>query len=660
MNFIGLDTETIDGYVRLVCLSDGRAFAIRNKVDVIKFFEEFQKEKFIAFNADYDIQAFLKYFPQKVLEKLMLGISTAYGRRKMFYIKDKFFKFGSNYIFDCMQFFHTSLDTASKKFLNKGKDKVDVSNITEKNIYSKKMINYCIKDARLCLDLFNYFRESLPKKVLECRPFSSASYSQDFFKEDIEGSYLSRKVNSTFRKGYRGGRFEVFQRGYFKNVYMYDINSAYPDEICKLKKFSDSTKLKCVPRYIEEADYSVYHLEVDLDREVLSPLVYQDGYRLIYPNGKFNVWVTKCEYEALLDSEKKILFGLHIFIDKDSQKIFPFKKKMEWLYSMKQKSENKEAYKVILNGLYGKFAQRILRYVSEKKFNSFEGSEEMIDYYKDFEGNKFYQFEDTRRSNFIYASEITARCRMKMYEVATQRPDKIIAIQTDSIISEDKLDVPLSDKIGDWHFQKWDELYMIGCGVYFYRIKDKWFSKNRGFMMEGVKVKERLDKILDSQDTKISFKVSSKLSIRQARIRHTEWLANIIGTELRCVDINMDRKRVWEGDWLSGVDITRGNLKSWLIRLPVKEKIKVRTYPFFPKDAPELWLDIMDVTSGLGIRPFKNSETGEFIEYEEYKYTVPKCLRRKAGYPLDEVADLLGFEGVNELMSELGRVNLSR
>lgn len=567
MNFIGLDTETIKGYARLICLSDGRVFKIQNKVDVIKFFEEFKQTNFIAYNADYDIQALLKYFPQYLLEKLMMGISTAYGKRKMFYIKDKFLKFGSNYIFDCMQFFHTSLDKASKKYLKRRKKDVDVKNLDEDKIYSQSVIDYCINDAVLCRDLFNFFGKSLPESVKNCRPFSSASYTQDYFKNEIRESLPSRKVNDLFHNAYRGGRFEVLKRGYFQNVLMYDINSAYPDEICRLKEFSNYTKMKCVPAYFEDADYSVYHIEVDFDREKLSPLVYPQGLRLIYPVGKYDVWVTKSEYEALDFAEKKILFALHIFMDDEGKTTFPFKEKMEWLYYMKQKSNNKEAYKVILNGLYGKLAQRILRWVSVKQFESMKPKEEIIDCYKDWEGNEYLQFEDMRRSNFIYASEITARCRMKMYGVAEPFCGDIIAIQTDSIISTNNLPLPLSDKMGDWHVEKWDELYMIGCGVYFYRKGNKWYSKNRGFKMEGKSVKDRLGKILKSNRVEVGYEVSSKLSIRQARIQHTEWLANIIGTEERIVNINMDRKREWDRDWTSGQDILKGNIESKPIKI---------------------------------------------------------------------------------------------
>jgi len=567
MNFIGLDTETIKGYARLVCLSDGRVFKIRNKVDVIKFFEEFSKQNFIAFNADYDNQALLKYFPKNILEKLTMGISTSYGRKKMFYIKDKFLKFGSNYIFDCMQFFHSSLDKAARKYLNKKKVKYDVKNLDENSIYSKGCINRCLKDAVLCLELFDYFKRSIPKSIKDCKPFSSASYTQDYFKTEIHDSLPSRKVNDIFHKAYHGGRFEVLQRGYFKNVFMYDINSAYPDEICKLKEFSNYTKLKCVSEYKRDADYSVYHVRVNLINRIASPLVFPQGLRLIYPVGNFDLWITKSEYEIVSNYVDKIYFGLHIFMDDEGKITFPFKEKMEWLYYMKKKSNNKEAYKVVLNGLYGKLAQRILRWVTVKQFDSYEPQEDLIDTYTDWEGSKYIQFEDMRKSNFIYASEITARCRIKMYEALWLAPEKIIAIQTDSIISEAKLDLPLSDKMGDWHVEKWDELYMIGCGVYFYRKGKKWYSKNRGFSVEGKSVKDRLDKILRSNSEEVTYTVSSKLSILQARIQHTEWMANIIGTEERKVNINMDRKRVWGKSWLSGKDILRGNISSEPIKI---------------------------------------------------------------------------------------------
>ena len=69
-------------------------------------------------------------------------------------------------------------------------------------------------------------------------------------------------------------------------------------------------------------------------------------------------------------------------------------------------------------------------------------------------------------------------------------------------------------------------------------------------------------------------------------------------------------------------------------------------YLFIPKDAPQVWFDVIDQCGG--IRPFKNN-----VELEEYRYSVPRILKRKSGLPPDEVADMLGLEGTNELYEAL-------
>lgn len=68
-----------------------------------------------------------------------------------------------------------------------------------------------------------------------------------------------------------------------------------------------------------------------------------------------------------------------------------------------------------------------------------------------------------------------------------------------------------------------------------------------------------------------------------------------------------------------------------------------------PKAAPSSWHLVLDVTSGLGIRPFKDPFNG-WLELEEFKSHVPTLLRNyKYGYAPDLVAQLCGFETDKEL-----------
>ena len=125
-DFLGLDTETVEGYARILCLSDGRVFEFNKPSDVIYFLTSFKlvtKTYFFAWNADFDIQALLKWLPKKLCRILLKGIETILETDgeghgiSLQYIKGKFLQFDGNYIFDALQYYGTSLKEASVKYL---------------------------------------------------------------------------------------------------------------------------------------------------------------------------------------------------------------------------------------------------------------------------------------------------------------------------------------------------------------------------------------------------------------------------------------------------------------------------------------------------------------------------------------------------------------
>lgn len=87
---------------------------------------------------------------------------------------------------------------------------------------------------------------------------------------------------------------------------------------------------------------------------------------------------------------------------------------------------------------------------------------------------------------------------------------------------------------------------------------------------------------------------------------------------------------------------------------------KRRLYCFIPKDAPPIWRRVMEVTNGKGISPYQKKILGIFgstsngyIELEEYRGNVPRCLRRMKGFAPDEVASMLGLEDDQVLYEKL-------
>jgi len=555
MDFLGLDIETIKGRAKLICLSDGRFFKVNFFEDILKFFKTFKSQNFLSYNADYDIQSLLVYFPERVLDELLLGIRLNYQGMSFQYIKNKFLKFGSNYIFDSYQYCKESLAVASERILGLKKLDVDASKINVKNIYSPQTIAYCIQDALLSFKLFKHFYDGLPEKLKTVKPISTAYYAAKYFEDELRENRVRQDINLLFRKGYHGGRFEIYQKGYFQKVFVYDINSAYPFEIMKLKGLK-SCKILKLKEYIRDADFSLYYVRVNLKDKYVSPVVYKYKGLSLYPVGDFGGYVTKGEYERILRMEPEILSAVHVF----GNTTYPFERKIKDLYYLKQVSKSSEVYKIMLNSLYGKTCQRTKRYVKDA-----EG--EIFDVYQSMDDDMYMEIEDISRSNFLYASEITARTRLRLYDLVRKYPQDILAVQTDSVISLKELDLPLSSRIGEWKKVMWKEAYLLGSGIYFFRKNDIWEAKIRGFNLKGERAERILFKILKSKKDSVEFDTLKRFSIQEARRIHQEDIANQILSVIRTLNINFDKKRVWLEDWSSGEEIRYKKIKSLAIYL---------------------------------------------------------------------------------------------
>lgn len=561
-DFLGLDTETVLGYARLLCLSDGRVFRFESLADAIKFLSNFfrvRKTYFFAWNADYDIQAILKWFPKKAQDLLLKGIEFVYNPDgtpfSVQYIKGKYFQFDGNYIFDALQYYGSSLKAAAAKYLpdEEQKGDFDATLISEENIYSEEVENYCLRDALLALKLFNKFYAALPETLKGTKPISNAFYAYVYFRQELSRNRGKKDVNAYFRNGYHGGRFEIFERGYYRNLYVYDINSAYPYEISQLRGLERCHYVN-LASYIPDAAYSVFKIRCRIDDKFVSPLLFNNKGLCCYPSGHYEGYITKGEYERIKDTEHTILEGFHVFANGEN----PFREKVEELYRKRKTSGFSLPFKIILNSLYGKTGQATVKFCKSSDL----GNETKVIDFVDSDGVTYVKCEDLSKSNFIYASEITARTRLRLYDLVRQYPKDIIMVQTDSVISKKALDLDLSDDLGDWKLEKWDEAILVGSGIYFYRKGKEWFGKFRGFNFKADRVQEIMQKVLRTKTSKVSFQTLKRFSIQEANRLHDDTLGNQILEVTRRMDLNFDRKRVWLGEWKCGADIKKRKIKS--------------------------------------------------------------------------------------------------
>ena len=548
MQFVGLDTETISGKCRLIGLSNGEYFIVRNVHDLLLFLKTQQKQNFLAYNADYDAQSILVHLPKKELDYLMKGIEIEYEGIKFLYYRRKFLKFNSNWLFDVYQYYHAgTLDAAAQKFLGKKKLEVKSKIFDEKTIYDPKTIKYCINDAKLAYELFMKMYRTLPKELLETKPISTAYYSAKYFRKELSLNRIPNAVNEIARQAYHGGLFTINTKGHFYNLFNYDIVSAYPFEICKLRGMQNLNVVNH-KGYVKDAAYGFYQVKVNIKDKYVSPLIYKHKGLCLNPVGKYEGFITKKEFESIMHYDPEIVSGYHIFCNDYT----PFKKRMEQVFYRKCNDENKIVWKYLANSLYGKTASALKVY-RDKDLVLDDSLFEVIER----DGRYYYKVEDIEKSNFIYASEITANTRLRMYNEIYKHRENIIAVQTDSLVSK----IPLQDlevdpnKLGAWKLEKWDEAYMIGSGVYFYRIGKVWHGKFRGFNFSGAKVEDILDRLLSSEKTFVDFDILKRISIQESKRTHNEDMANAIVNTTRKLNINFDRKRIWLGKWESGKEL---------------------------------------------------------------------------------------------------------
>ena len=556
MKYLGFDTETIGGTARLIGLSDGTHIKVRSRKAVLDFFGQHRNGAWLfGFNADYDVQALIKWLtPSKArLRTLMRGLPWTYAGITFKYIPHKFLQFDKGYIFDIRQFYGGSLQQTAMKYLGRGKLDVDAKKITERNIYSDRTIEYCINDAVLAYELAMYLQNSLPDSLRNVRPISNAYLASQYFRPEIRASKLDPWLNRYFRLGYRGGRFEVIQKGSWlgQKIYAYDINSAYPYELANLRT-TFGHQIVRYPEYLREASYSVMEVECDIPPMPISPVTMKAGQLVIYPVGHFRGIVTKGEYERILQYHPKVHSAIHLFCSPE----YPFREKVQSLYQLKLTAPNPLPYKIVMNSLYGKLG------ASTEKFTRFPHEQTLDVYWHPQQKCWYTKCEDIMNSNFVFASEITARTRLRMYDVASRHSDTVIALATDSVLSTAPLPLPLSSALGDWKLDILEDVVLIGSGVYFYRKDGELCGKYRGFPFQQGRVQQILDAIGKARSSRVSFRTLKRYSIQECLRLDAMEMANAILDVTRKLDLNFDQKRIWADRWRKGSEVFTKRISS--------------------------------------------------------------------------------------------------
>jgi hypothetical protein len=319
-------------------------------------------------------------------------------------------------------------------------------------------VEYCVRDCAIVY-------KSLQKIFAETEPsYTIGSLSLKLFrKEFLQDTIKVHPLADEFFDATYGGRTECYRIGECK-ARVYDINSAYPDAMAKLR-FPDPFNLR--EYKITDAMSIIKNVNMEgmisakvrvLDTHV-PPLPWRFENKLLFPVGEFSGSWCLNEFRFALRSGNiesfeptRIIAGPYI----ES----PFEKFITTLYDKRSASTNEfQRYylKLFMNNLYGKLIQRShedyifcdTEEMAVKRFFELKGANAEL--LKVAGGYFLRYYTEKRYSHTIapFGAYITAHVRVKLATAMKKYADSLVYADTDSIAIEQDV-AHTSNKLGEW------------------------------------------------------------------------------------------------------------------------------------------------------------------------------------------------------------------
>jgi DNA polymerase elongation subunit (family B) len=207
------------------------------------------------------------------------------------------------------------------------------------------------------------------------------------------------------------------------------------------------------------------------------------------------------------------------------------------------------ALKIIMNALYGKVAERIGKWFPSQFVN------------RDTElwRGQFWMRRKqwTKRTNFVYASAITAGIRLRLYREIP--PEDCIFYATDGVmLMRPVKSIKQGSGLGQWSAPEVvTDLVVVGSGVYTYKdASGIVHTKMRGF-----EVGLDLYKLLDHRRRVLTLMVRRNWTLAQSIRQRKYAMFNELVDVSRYLDVCFDHKRIWESS-RTGRDLLKRSFES--------------------------------------------------------------------------------------------------
>lgn len=249
-------------------------------------------------------------------------------------------------------------------------------------------------------------------------------------------------IEQAAQLAYFGGHFEQYKAGHYDgNVFLYDINSAYPHALRTLPSLAGGRWEWSDTFTGEMGVWRCHYSDMDGDHVRPHPAPWRGKGGVVgFPTTNTETWLWTPE--ATIPGIT--ITGGWTFTPSTITKPFDY---IPELYNLRRqwKDEGRggeKALKLGLNSMYGCLAQRI-------------GGN------PDKNGGRpaWHQLE--------WAGMITSTTRRMLWDAIAQDPTSVIAVETDSIMTTRPLTLDVGDDLGQWGLTEYDWVTYVQNGIYF-------------------------------------------------------------------------------------------------------------------------------------------------------------------------------------------------
>lgn len=406
------------------------------------------KPIYVWFAFDYDVNMMLKDVPLKgenSIEELKQTNTIYWRGYRITYIRRKIFRIARgnrrHTSYDIWGFFQGSFEKAlgdwglqPGSIITEGKS----SRASFNRWAMHRIREYNEEELRLLSILAEKLRDAVRPLELPIQSWHGpAALAGAWLQKNHVKGWLNetpQSLSDAASRAYFGGRIDVRGYGIVDPVYHYDIVSAYPSAIRNLpnlKKINWIAARELPPR----GKIFVARIKWNIPTTNWGVFPWRSKHGSIFWPLEGEGWYWNSEVYSALDKFGKEHFEIQEVWLAEGKYEFPFRGLIEeaFQYRAELKAQNHPSHvavKLVLNSLYGKFAQTV-------------GS--------------------ARYHSSIWAGMITAEARAQL---ATAITDDVVCVMTDSIWSTKPLNLTLGEGLGEWESQDESVLYLAEAGLY--------------------------------------------------------------------------------------------------------------------------------------------------------------------------------------------------